>query len=150
LQKKSTVKKYILILLLSAAIISCDSRNKDKTVGGTTVTPDTVISDSTTVQIIDSAYNYGKVTDGDKVEYNYRFKNTGTKPLIIVKASSTCGCTVPEKPEKPIMPGEIGFIKVVFDSKGKVGETHKAITVISNANPPFAELLLTGEVLPKQ
>jgi hypothetical protein len=143
------VKKYILILLVSAGFISCDS-SKDKTEHGTTVPQDMVISDSTTVQIIDSAYDYGKVTDGEKVEYNYRFKNTGTKPLVIVKASSTCGCTVPEKPEKPVMPGEIGFIKVVFDSKGKVGMTNKAITVTSNANPPFADLLLTGEVLPKE
>ena len=131
-------------------IVSCDSRNKDKTVGGTTVTPDTAITDSTTVQIIDSVYNYGKVTEGEKVEYNYRFKNTGSKPLVIVKASSSCGCTVPEKPEKPIMPGEIGFIKVVFDSKGKVGITNKAISVISNATPPFADLFLTGEVLRKE
>ena len=143
------MKKYILFLLVSLIIISCDSRSKDKTVGGTTVSPQKTFTDSTTVQIIDSVYNYGKVTDGEKVEYNYRFKNTGSKPLVIVSATSTCGCTVPEKPEKPIMPGEIGFIKVVFDSKGKVGITNKPITVISNANPPFTELLLTGEVLAK-
>ena len=143
------MKKYILILLVGAAIISCDSSVKDKKADGSAQT-EVAITDSTTVQIIDSVYNYGKVTDGEKVEYNYRFKNTGSKPLIIVKASSSCGCTVPEKPEKPVMPGEIGFIKVVFDSKGKVGTTHKGISVISNANPPFPELLLTGEVLPKE
>lgn len=129
--------------------MSCDSRSKDK-IDGTTVPPEMLIKDSTTVQIIDSAYNYGKVTDGEKVEYNYRFKNAGTHPLVIVKATSSCGCTVPERPEKPIMPGEIGFIKVVFDSKGKVGVTNKAITVVSNANPPFPDLFLRGEVLPKQ
>ncbi|MEO7307337.1 MAG: DUF1573 domain-containing protein [Ferruginibacter sp.] len=143
------MKKCILVLLVCVTICSCNNRNKDK-MDGTSVSPEMVITDSTTVQIIDSAYNYGKVTEGEKVEYNFRFKNTGSKPLVIVKASSSCGCTVPEKPEKPIMPGEIGFIKVVFDSKGKVGITNKAISVISNANPPFTELFLTGEVLPKE
>ena len=37
------------------------------------------LKEKTTVQIIDSAYNFGKVTDGEKVEYSYRFKNTGNK-----------------------------------------------------------------------
>ncbi|HEX2683563.1 MAG TPA: DUF1573 domain-containing protein [Ferruginibacter sp.] len=143
------MKKYILLLFVSISILSCDSKTKDK-IDGTTVKQDPVITDSTTVQIIDSTYNYGKVTDGEKVEYNYRFKNIGNKPLVIIRATSSCGCTVPEKPEKPVMPGEIGFIKVVFDSRGKVGTTHKSISVQSNANPPFADLILTGEVLPKQ
>jgi hypothetical protein len=144
------VKKYILFLLVSVIIISCNSRSKDKIAEGTTVPPAVVITDSTTVQIIDSAYNYGKVSEGEKVEYNYRFRNTGSKPLVILSATSTCGCTVPEKPEKPVLPGEIGFIKVVFNSKGKVGMTNKAITVTSNANPSFPELFLTGEVLRKE
>jgi len=67
------------------------------------------------------------VTEGEKVIYNYRFKNTGTKPLVIVEATASCGCTVPQKPEKPILPGETGFIKVVFDSKNRVGEAHRPL-----------------------
>jgi hypothetical protein len=84
------------------------------------------------------------------VEFSYRFKNTGTRPLVIVNASASCGCTVPQKPEKPILPGEIGFIKIVFDSKGRVGNAHKTVTVESNANPGFPQLVLTGDVLAKE
>ena len=108
------------------------------------------LQDSTTVQIIDSAYNFGKVTDGEKVNYSYRFKNTGTKPLVIVEATASCGCTVPQKPERPILPGETGFIKIIFDSKGRVGNAHKTITVKSNANPEFPILFLTGDVEAKK
>ena len=107
-------------------------------------------NDTTTVQMIDSVYDFGKVTDGEKVIYNYRFKNTGSKPLIISSASASCGCTVPEKPEEPVKPGETGFLKVVFNSEGRVGPTHKTITVISNAYPAFPVLLLTGEVVSKK
>jgi hypothetical protein len=141
------VKKYILLLLVCSAIISCDVRHKDKIADDTETLKALALKDSTTVQIIDSAYNFGKVTDGEKVEYSYRFKNTGTKPLIVVQATASCGCTVPQKPEKPILPGQIGFIKIVFDSKGRVGEAHKTITVTSNANPEFTPLVLTGEVV---
>ena len=106
-----------------------------------------VITDSTTVQLIDSLYDFGKITDGEKVEYSFRFKNTGKNPLIITNASASCGCTVPEKPEEPVKPGETGFIKVAFDSKGRVGDAHKEIFVASNANPGFPTLAIKGQVL---
>jgi hypothetical protein len=100
--------------------------------------------------LIDSVYNFGTVSDGEKVEYSYRFRNTGKNPLIISSAVASCGCTVPEKPEEPIKPGETGFLKVVFNSKGRVGEVHKEITVTSNAFPKFPVLQLTGQVVSSQ
>ena len=106
-------------------------------------------TDSTSVQIIDSVYDFGKVKDGERVTYSYRFRNTGNKPLVISSATASCGCTVPEKPEEPVKPGEIGFLKVVFNSEGRVGPTHKEVTVISNAYPEFPVLQLKGEVVSK-
>lgn len=144
------MKKYILFLLVSVALFSCEIRRKDKIADDAATQQAQALKDSTTVQIIDTAYNFGKVTDGEKVEYSYRFKNTGNKALVIVEATASCGCTVPQKPEKPVMPGEIGFIKIVFDSKGRVGNAYKTITVISNANPEFPPLILTGDVEAKK
>ena len=141
------MKEYILFLLLPLVLLSCDVRRTDKIADDAFKLKEQALKDSTSVQIIDASYNFGKVVDGEKVEYNYRFRNTGNKPLVIIKASASCGCTVPQKPEKPILPGEIGFIKVVFDSKGRIGETHKSITVTSNAHPEFPELKLEGEVI---
>jgi hypothetical protein len=143
------MKKYILFLTVAIAAISCDANHKDKLAADATANA-LAMKDSTTVQIIDTTYNFGKVTDGEKVEYSYRFKNTGTKPLVIIEAHASCGCTVPQKPEKPIMPGEIGFIKVVFDSKGRVGNAYKTVTVNSNAKPEFPMLILTGDVVKAQ
>ena len=141
------VKKGLLFLIVSLIFISCDVRRKDKIADDAFKQNEQALKDSTSVEIIDALYNFGKVVDGDKVEYNYRFRNTGNKPLVIINASASCGCTVPQKPEKPILPGEIGFIKVVFDSRGRIGETHKSITVTSNAHPGFPELKLEGEVV---
>ena len=141
------MKKYILFLLVSATVVSCDVRRKDKIADDTETQKLQALKDSTTVQIIDTTYDFKTVTDGEKVIYSYRFKNTGSKPLVIVEASASCGCTVPQKPEKPVLPGETGFIKVVFDSKGRVGPAHKTVTVQSNAKPEFPVLILTGTVL---
>jgi hypothetical protein len=141
------VNKIFLVILVPAFLSSCDIRNgrykKDVIAGENTG----VFKDSTTVQIIDSLYSFGKVTDGEKVEYNYKFRNTGKNPLIVSSATASCGCTVPEKPEAPIQPGEIGYLKVVFDSRGRVGEVHKDINVTSNAYPAFPVLKLAGEVV---
>jgi hypothetical protein len=141
-------KTILLFSSLAIMALSCDVRKKDRQAEGLDVAVKTTVEekDPTTVQIIDSVYNFGKVTDGEIVEFSFRFKNTGNKPLVIEKTTASCGCTVPEKPEQPILPGEIGFIKVKFDSKGRVGVAKKTVAVLSNANPGFPDLLLTGEV----
>ena len=129
-------------------IFSCNIRNTKNKPDVQAANLTGHFTDSTTVEMIDTAYNFGKVTDGEKVEYSYRFRNTGKHPLIVSSAVASCGCTVPEKPEEPLKPGETGFLKVVFNSKGRVGEVHKEITVTSNAYPAFPVLQLTGQVVP--
>jgi len=133
------------LLFCATLLFSCDIRNS-RHKADIDFTKEQVFKDSTTVQVIDSVYNFGKVTDGEKVEYNFKFRNSGKKPLIISSARASCGCTVPQKPDAPIAPGEIGFLKVAFDSKGRVGDVHKDIYVTSNAYPAFPILKLTGQV----
>jgi len=135
------------ILFLGWIFFSCNIRNTKNNTDVQAVNATQTFTDSTTVQMIDSAYSFGTVSDGEKVEYSYRFRNTGKNPLIVSSAIASCGCTVPEKPEEPIKPGETGFLKVVFNSKGRVGEVHKEITVKSNAYPEFPVLQLTGRVV---
>lgn len=142
------MKKLIIALLISFIFLSCNIRNNNKNGEVQALEVSGNMADTTSVQIIDSVYNFGKVTDGEKVVFSFRFKNNGNKPLVIASAHASCGCTVPEKPEQPIKPGETGYLKVVFDSKGRVGPVQKDVTVVSNAYPAFPVLLLTGEVVP--
>ncbi|MDQ2719975.1 MAG: DUF1573 domain-containing protein [Bacteroidota bacterium] len=138
------MKRGTIVFLIVCMLVSCNIRNNKHS---SDVLANGHFTDSTSVQMIDSVYNFGKVTDGENVVYNYRFRNMGKKPLIVSSATASCGCTVPEKPEEPIKPGETGFLKVVFNSKGRVGSVHKEVTVISNAYPKFPVLQLLGEVV---
>ena len=147
-------KSIAFTALIAASLISCDVRTKDKIADGSknTTTSEATkaeVANPTSVQIIDSVFDFGKVAEGEMVEFSYRFKNTGTNPLVISNATASCGCTVPEKPEAPIKSGETGYIKVKFNSDGRPGMTHKTVTVTSNASPAFPELLLKGEVIAK-
>ncbi|MCE2611439.1 DUF1573 domain-containing protein [Flavobacteriaceae bacterium D16] len=89
--------------------------------------------------------DYGVIEKGSDGVRVFEFTNTGDAPLIISKVSSSCGCTIPKKPEKPILPGETGEIQVKYDTN-RPGPIRKAITVISNASTPTKVLKIKGEV----
>lgn len=140
------MRRVLIILSATAILHSCDIRDKDKQ------SIDAVVQEEvkpTTVQLIDSVYDFGTITEGENVEFSYRFKNTGTEPLIIQNAAASCGCTVPEKPEAPVKPGETGYIKVKFNSDKRPGQAHKSVVVTSNATPAFPDLIIKGNVLSK-
>ena len=89
--------------------------------------------------------DYGKVAKGsDKVRI-FKFTNIGNEPLIIEKIQSSCGCTVPEKPEEPILPGEKGEIKVAYDTN-RIGGFSKMITIYSNAKSSRKVIKIKGFV----
>ena len=72
------------------------------------------------------------VKAGPEVEVSFRFKNTGDKPLIISDVHSSCGCTIPEKPEQPYQPGDEGTIKAKFTTEGHIGSNQKIVYVTAN------------------
>ena len=91
--------------------------------------------------------DYGTVNKGDNGVREFVFKNSGNAPLIISNVKSTCGCTIPKKPEKPILPGESEKIHVKYDTK-RVGFIRKSITVTSNAaSSPTTILKIKGQVV---
>lgn len=101
---------------------------------------------TTTVQYEHTDYDFGSVKEGEKVKHSYKFKNTGSEPLIISSAKGSCGCTVPKWPSDPIAPGGTGQIDVEFDSKGKPGKQTKRVTVTANTVPAQIFLNITGNV----
>jgi hypothetical protein len=80
----------------------------------------------------DNTIDYGTTTKKkDNGVRSFEFTNTGDAPLIITNVLSTCGCTVPTKPNAPIMPGKTGKIEVKYSMIP--GPIRKTITVESNA-----------------
>ncbi len=90
--------------------------------------------------------DYGTIEKGSDGVRVFEFTNTGNAPLIISKVKSTCGCTVPKKPDGPIMPGETGEISVKYDTN-RVNPIRKTITVTSNAETPTVALKIKGLVV---
>ena len=95
----------------------------------------------------EQAFDFGTLEDGDKVEHIFKFTNTSNNPLTISNARGSCGCTVPEWPKEPIVPGGTGEIKVKFDSKGKKGKQSKTVTLTANTIPANTILTISSDVI---
>lgn len=122
------MKKIVLVLFIGLLGISLNAQEKTAKINFKSDTVD-----------------YGEIQKGSDGVRVFEFTNTGDAPLIISKVSSSCGCTIPEKPKDPILPGKVGKIKVKYDTN-RVGAIRKAITVISNADTPTTVLKIKGEV----
>lgn len=100
----------------------------------------------------DNTMDYGTIyKESDNGVRTFIFTNTGNEPLIISNVLSTCGCTVPSKPDAPILPGKTGKIEIKYNMNP--GPIRKTITVESNAvNVPEGKIILKlkGEVLVKE
>ncbi len=92
-------------------------------------------------------HDFGKITQGQRVKYAFKFKNTGLSELIISDARGSCGCTVPNWPNKPVAPGEEAIIGVEFNSEGKHGMNEKTVTILSNAKPQTKVITIRAQVM---
>ncbi len=103
---------------------------------------------TTTMKFDETEFDFGTINAGEKVNHTYKFKNTGSEPLIISNAKGSCGCTVPSWPKEPIPVGGTGEIAVQFDSKGKKNKQSKRVTITANTDPAQSFLTIKGEVTP--
>jgi hypothetical protein len=103
----------------------------------------------TSIEFIETEHHFGNVFYPSENMYTFKFKNTGKAPLTIVSATASCGCTVPNKPEEPILPGEIGELDVIFRPKqGQAGTlVTKKITVVANTQPKETYINIKADVL---
>ena len=90
--------------------------------------------------------DYGTIEHKSDGVRAFKFTNVGDAPIIITKVKGSCGCTVPTKPDGPIMPGESAEIGVKY-ATDRIGTFAKTVTVTSNASKASIQLKIKGNVL---
>ena len=86
------------------------------------------------ITFAETTHDFGYIQESSgAVSHQFTFTNTGTKPLIIVSAHASCGCTKPEFPKKPIEPGKTGVVKITYKPKNRPGAFDKIVSITSNA-----------------
>jgi hypothetical protein len=126
------MRAIALVILMGSFLFSCRENDSNKTGMTTMVIPkDSALF--TKVTWLDSTVkDFGTIPEGQKLEVNYRFMNSGNKPLIIARVQPSCGCTIADQPDQPILPGKEGVIKAAFNSEGRIGINHKKLYVYAN------------------
>jgi hypothetical protein len=130
------MKKFsVLILLTSITFFCCKNKDKNADAKHEALAKKAMVDTSnfTTIQWLDTMYNFGSIQQGEKVTIKFRCKNTGTKPLVLTNVRPGCGCTVAEYAKEAILPNKEGWVIASFDSKKFCGEVHKTVLASSNS-----------------
>lgn len=144
--------RVLSILVLSLIIIttSCKEQRTDistNDIMNTKSAEGNSNADLPEIKFEEETHDFGRITQGEKVTYNFKFKNTGGANLIISSASGSCGCTIPDYPKKPILPGEEANINVVFASEGKSGIVEKSVTIVTNCEPSTRIIYIKANII---
>jgi len=107
------------------------------------------VGNKTTMEI-DPVFDAGKVLKGEKIDAQFKIKNTGSYPLVVAEVKGSCTCTVADKPKDPIMPGESYVIRAYVDTdRTGTGAISKSITIVANTDPSISSVVVKGIVMNK-
>lgn len=141
-----------VVLMISLGLTSCKENSAKQ------LTPDMIQNPNSASGEVDMSilpkmefektkHDFGKIVEGVKISYTYKFKNVGGSDLVVSKVNVTCGCTSSFFTKEPIPPGGHGRIKLTFDSSNRPGSNHKQATVVANTQPSTQVLNITAMVV---
>ncbi len=136
--------KVLIISVIAALFFACNSNSKQQQETSAQEYNDSLRF--TTMEFLRTNFDFGKIIDGEIVEYTYTFTNTGAHDLYLRDVKPSCGCTTPDFTKDAVKPGEKGKITVKFDSKGRLGNQNKTINVMANTQPALTVLRFTAQV----
>lgn len=91
-------------------------------------------------------HDFGKIKVGIPVTYEFEIKNISNAPVVVENAWGSCGCTVPEKPAEPILPGKTAKMKVNYNAAA-IAPINKDVFIQVTGAPQPKTVHITGEVL---
>ena len=130
--------RVLFFVLISVAILSCEG-NKEMEVGN-----------KTSMELDNPVFDAGEVLKGEMITAKFKITNTGDFPLYIAQINASCSCTVADKPEEPISPGDSEeIIAHVNTDKTGTGILNKTLRITANTSPSITQVRIIGNVLQK-
>jgi hypothetical protein len=93
-------------------------------------------------------FDFGSVSQGQKVEHEFVVRNDGDEDLLIQRIAPSCGCTAAAMSAGAVKPGSSEKIKVAFNTAGFYGTKTKSVSILTNAREnPEAVLKMKGVIV---
>lgn len=148
------MKKVITILGLSLVVAFTSCKNGGNAVAKVKTTSiekaekrdKEIAKGAAKIEFDKTVFDFGKVNEGEIVETTFLMKNVGKVDLVVTDAQSTCGCTVPVWPKKPVKPGETAEVKVKFNTSGKPNQQSKTVNLYTNSEKVIEYITVKGFV----
>lgn len=132
------MKKFAMICLFAAMTFGMANAQETE--------KNEVPANGAKIRFEEMEHQYGTIVKGGNGDCEFKFWNDGNEPLILQNVKASCGCTTPSYSQKPVMPGQSGFISVHYNTNN-VGGFNKTVTVTSNAvDNPRVVLRIKGTV----
>lgn len=104
------------------------------------------IGNKTTIAV-EPVYEAGTVVKGEVITAKIKVTNTGSYPLVIASVSPACSCTIAEKPEEPIQPGEEAIIVARVDTDKLSGSiVNKSVNIVANTEPSTTTVVIRAKM----
>jgi len=130
------MRKLLTLIAIASLLFSC----KDEDHTSNSVLP--------AMTFTEREHDFGNIPQGEKVNYDFHFTNTGATNLIISNAVGSCGCTIPKYTHEPVAPGKNGIINVSFNSAGKSGIQNKTVTITANTKAERETISIKASIIP--
>jgi len=149
---KNKILQLGLMLTLVVFMVSCQPDGEGKLPADIVNNPISAdgsgdINSLPKFKFVTTEHDFGKLIDGVKVSFKFKFKNVGGSDLIISYVKTSCGCTASDYSKDPVPPGGTGTIELTFDSSHQPGMNYKSATVMANTQPNIVELKIRAEVV---
>jgi len=140
MSKRLFAMTFALALAATAPFAAAQNKATEKAADETAKAP--------RLTLVEPLKDFGTVPKGEKIDWAFEIKNTGTADLEILAAKPTCGCTVADF-DKIIKPGQTGKLSAHVDTASFAGPISKAVTIESNdPNTPTAQVTISAIVKP--
>lgn len=144
-------KNALSLLAIVLTMASCADAGSNKLstdlVNNASSADKSTTMDAPQIKFDEIEHDFGRIIQGERVIYRFKFTNTGNSDLLITKVNSSCGCTVGKYPKTPIAPGKSDYVEASFDSNGRKGMQNKTITVLTNTQPNLSTLRIKAEIV---
>lgn len=104
---------------------------------------------TTSVSFLKKRIEVDSVLEGQMVYGVFPFINEGPNELVIEYVNPDCICTNYELSSRYVSPSNEGYVKLVFDTKGKIGKQAIKAIIKTNSSEEFHKIVLQVNIISK-